>query len=453
MRYWLLVSFSAISIAFYSQNDSVFIRKIYDEVLTNGKAVEDLRSLCKDVGHRLSGSASAEMAVKWGEQRLKQYGFDTVYLQEIRVPHWERGTKEGAWVQLQSGAVHQLRILALGGSIGTDGVLKGEVVVFNSLEEVKMARIDELKDKIVFINQKMDQKHIQTFKAYGACHAIRSHGAVEASLKGAKAVLIRSLAIPTDPHPHTGSMHYNDSVTKIPAAALSTADADRLATLVYNNQCKQLYLEMNCQQFPDQPSYNVIAEMWGKRKNEIISFGGHLDSWDTGEGAHDDGAGIVHCMEALRTLQVLNYRPNHTLRCVFFMNEENGNKGGEGYAEWSKKKGEKQVAAVETDRGGFSPRGFDVDGSAADLQWLRKFSATLKPYDLLHLEAGFGGVDISPLKKSFPGIALFGLATDSQRYFDFHHAETDVFENVNHRELLLGAAAIASLIYLIDQHK
>jgi hypothetical protein len=208
---------------------------------------------------------------------------------------------------------------------------------------------------------------------------------------------------------------------------------------------------MDCRVFPDATSYNVIAEIRGSEKpEEIIVFGGHLDSWDAGEGAHDDGAGVIHCLEALRILKALNYKPKHTLRVVFFMNEENGNMGGKSYASIVKSAGEKHIAALESDRGGFVPRGFGVDGSDAQVAFLQTFTPNYKNYDLHVFEKGYGGVDIGPLKEQYPGIPLFGFVPDSQRYFDYHHAPSDVFESVNKRELELGAAAISSFIYLLD---
>jgi hypothetical protein len=434
-----------------AQNDSTFIRKIYDETLMSGKAHEDLRSLCKDVGARISGSAAAEMAVYWSEAKMKSYGFDKVYLEEIQVPHWERGTKENAYFKDSKGVLHKVKVLALGGSIGTDGKLEAEIIEFKTLDDLKKASPKLIDGKIVFVNQPMDAAQISTFKAYGACWPVRGLGAIEGSKLGAKAVIIRSLAMPLDDHPHTGSMMYADSVAKIPAAALSTNDCELLSSELKKGKCK-FVLEMDCMNYPDVTSYNIIAELTGSVKpNEIITFGGHIDSWDTGEGAHDDGAGVIHCLEALRVLKTLNYKPKHTLRLVFFMNEENGNMGGKTYATWTKEKGEKQIAAVESDRGGFSPRGFDVDGSDEHLALLQSFESLFKPYFVNQFEKGYGGVDINPLKEQYDGIPLFGFAVDSQRYFDFHHAESDVFENVNKRELELGCASIAALVYLLDR--
>ena len=446
----IFLSFFVFTSFLYSQKgDSLFICSIYREALTKGESYENLRKLCKDVGNRLSGSAAAQMAVEWGKNTLENYGFDSVYLQKVMVPHWDRGTTERAWIQVENEQI-SLNILALGGSVATNGLLKGDVIEFSSLNELKKANSSQVQGKIVFINQYMNDEDINTFKAYGGCSSIRLKGAIEAGKLGAKAVLIRSLGLAIDDHPHTGVMSYDSSVKKIPAAALSTQDADFLSLKLKSSKLK-ITLEMNCRTLEDEPSYNVIAEIRGKTTpKEIITFGGHLDSWDTGEGAHDDGAGVVHCMEALRILKKLNYSPQHTLRVVLFMNEENGNMGGKGYANFTSGKGEKQIAALESDRGGFAPRGFSCDGNPNQVKFLESLAPFFKPYELHVFEKGYGGVDIGPLKNQFPGIPLFGFVPDSQRYFDFHHTPNDVFENVNKRELELGAAAISSFIYLLD---
>jgi len=429
----------------------LIIRQLYSEALEKGKSYEDLRSLCKDIGARISGSAQAEMAVEWGKRKMELYGFDKVTLQPIMVPHWERGTKEVAWMQTKTGDLVSLNLLALGGSIGTNGLLKGEIIEFKHLDDLKKADKKEVEGKIVFLNQPMDPKQITTFGAYGGCYSIRGEGAVEAAKLGAIAVVIRSLAMPQDDHPHTGSMHYDESVVKIPAGALSTNAANALSEALQFGKITFLF-EMDCRDFPDAPSNNVMAEITGSEyPDQIITIGGHLDSWDTGEGAHDDGAGVIHCLEALRIMKVLKIKPKHTIRVVFFMNEENGNKGGSTYATWTKENGEQQIAAVESDRGGFSPRGFECDGTEAQLKLIQGFKQLLLPYGLYHFEKGYGGVDIGPLKKQFEGIPLYGFVPDSQRYFDFHHAPSDVFENVNQRELELGCASMAAFLYLLDK--
>ncbi|MFM7565982.1 MAG: M20/M25/M40 family metallo-hydrolase [Flavobacteriales bacterium] len=450
-RFLIALSFVTKALCALGQNNEVFIRKIFDESLLRGHAYEDLRSLCKDIGPRLSGSSEADMSIRWSEHKMKSYGFDTVMLQPIMVPHWERGNPETAWLTLGNKSIEKLSLRALGGSIGTQGLLEGKVVLFNHLDDLKKANKAEVEGRIVFLNQPMNAAEIQTFKAYGACYPIRGNGAVEAAKLGAKAVIIRSLGLSEDDHPHTGSMQYDSAVPKIPAAALSIKDANRLAALWSQNSELQFSMEMDCRTLPDVASFNVIGELKGtKTPSEYITIGGHLDSWDQGEGAHDDGAGVIHCLEALRILKTLGYQPEHTLRVVFFMNEENGNKGGKTYASWVKANHENHLAALESDRGGFTPRGFGCDGSEKTFRTFQRYAPLFEAYGLHVWEKGGGGVDIGPLKDSFPEISLFGFIPDSQRYFDFHHAESDVFENVNKRELELGAAAIASFVYLMD---
>ena len=452
----LLISLHSILFAQDSETKKInekFIRDIYTEALTRGHAYEDLRFLCKEIGARITGSTEAQMAIEWGQEKMTNYGLQT-RLHEIQVPHWERGTKEVFYLKTSEGTHIKLRGLALGGSVGTNGTLRGNLIEFESLDALKAASSEMVKGKIVFVNQAMDAKQIQTFKAYGGCYPLRGNGASIAAEKGAIGSVIRSLGLASDPHPHTGSMHYTDGIDKIPAAAICTADADKIHGLFKNNpkQGIELVMEMDCRSFPDATSYNVLGEIKGSAySDEIITVGGHLDSWDTGEGAHDDGAGIIHCLEAFRILKEMNYQPKHTLRLVFFMNEENGNKGGKTYAKWVKENEENHFAAIESDRGGFAPRGFTCDGSKEQVEWLKSLTPIFKEYDLHIFEKGYGGVDIGPLKESYPDIPLFGFVPDSQRYFDMHHSPNDVFENVNKRELELGAAAIASFIYILDQ--
>lgn len=434
----------------YSNTDSVFIRKIYDEALVNGEAFENLRYLCKEIGARITGSAEAKMAIEWGKNLLDSYGFDNVYLQEIKVPHWERGTPESGWMINEKGEVIKLHMMALGGSVGTGGMIEGEVLLVNDVEALKLLKKEDVKGKIVFLNQPFDQKYIQTFHAYGACIDQRWDGTSIAGEKGAKAVVIRSLASSEDHFPHTGSMHYEDGVAQIPGAAISTLDSDLLTE--WTGQGKVfIKMEMDCRWYPDEVSYNVIAEMYGHEDDRIMTIGGHLDSWDAGEGAHDDGAGIVHCIEALRILNKLGYHPNHTLRCVLFMNEENGNFGGKSYAEKAAENKEVHICAIESDRGGFLPIGFDIMGTPEQVAKVRSFQELLAGFELYRFNEGYSGVDVRPLRDYFPEMLQLGLAINSQRYFDYHHSDADVFETVNKRELELGAAAIGAMLYLLDQ--
>jgi carboxypeptidase Q len=449
MKNSLLILFIlSYSIAF-SQNDSIFIRQLYDEALENGQAHQNLKVLCKSIGARISGSKQAEDAIRWGRHLLNSYNFDTVYLQEIKVPQWVRGTQENAWIENSKGEKLRLNILALGGSAATNGILIAEIIQVKDVEALKKLTSDDIKGKIVFLNDAFDQKHINTFSAYGYCYPIRGDGPNEAAKLGAKAVIIRSLATPIDNHPHTGVTEFDKEVKAIPSAAISTQNADDLTTWLKNGKVK-LHMELSCQTLPDVTSHNVIAEIKGK-DNKIITIGGHLDSWDVGEGAHDDGAGIMHCIEAFRLLKKLDFKPQHMIRCVLFMNEENGNFGGKTYAELAKKNNETHILAIESDRGGFLPMGFDVLGTDEHLNYVKQYEELLFPYDLLKFKKGYSGVDITPLKDVYPDMMQMGLAINSQLYFNYHHSAADVFETVNKRELQLGAAAMATIVYLMDK--
>jgi hypothetical protein len=431
--------------------DSITIRSLFDEALVNGESYRNLRYLCKVIGHRLSGSSAASEAVDWAKEELEKIGLDRTYLQPIEVPFWTRGTKE--WAAISEEVDVPIDICALGGSVGTDGPLLAEVVQVSEFSDLAKLGREQIEGKIVFFNKPMDKRLISTFDAYGGCVGQRYAGASQAAKFGAVAVMIRSLTTLTDEHPHTGSMGYESGVTKIPACAVSTKDADILSEYLKANGSVEVVMNMDCQDNGTVRSYNVIGEITGTEKpNEVIVIGAHLDSWDKGEGAHDDGAGVVQCMEVLRLFKALNIKPRHTIRVVLYMNEENGNNGGKAYARKAAESNEKHVAALESDRGGFSPRGFSINGSNAQLELIRSYSELLKPYNLHFFEPGYAGVDISPLKKvANPNILLIGLVPDPQRYFDYHHSHADVFEVVNQRELELGGASMAALVYLLDQ--
>lgn len=436
------------------------LRSIHDDALVGSPAYAQLRYLCKDIGSRLSGSQNAQKAVEYMQRVLDSMNLDTVYLQPVMVPHWERGAKETCQIisnDKNKTSKKVLDITALGGSIGTEGKLKTEIVAVNSLSDLENLSKEEAKkykDKIIFVTQPMDAKLISTFSAYGGCSSVRVNGANSAAKVGAKAFLLRSLTLQHDNHPHTGIMVYKDGIKKIPAAALSTNSANYLEKLLEKakkeNKSVEMEMQLNCETLPDVLSYNVIGELRGREKpQEIITVGGHLDSWDLAEGAHDDGAGCLQSVEVLRLIQKLENRPKRTIRCVLFMSEENGASGAKEYAKVAKDKNENHIAALESDSGGFTPRGFRVQDSVR-LKIIQKWQPLFEPYNLHKVEYGFGGVDIRPLGDS--GTLLLGLEPDSQRYFDVHHAETDVFENVHEREFLLGAAAMTSLVYMIAEY-
>jgi carboxypeptidase Q len=451
--FFILLFFQQLNSSYFSQSvsDSSHIKNIYDYMLKSSSCYDNLRSLCKGVGHRLSGTKSAQDAVTWAKFKLDNYGFDSVYLQEITVPHWDRGEVERLDWTDTNGELHITKCTALGGSIGTNGTLSGKVIEVNSWSQLKQMGRSEIEGKIVFFNRPMNPTYVSTFMAYGGCVDQRHGGASKAAEYGAVGVIVRSMSLKMDHNPHTGSMGYKQGVAKIPAIAISTNDAHDLSVSLKNNEFELARMKLSCKQLKDKISYNVIAEIKGiEQPEKIILVGGHLDSWDIGEGAHDDGAGVVQSIDVLKSFVEMGVKPKHTLRCVLYMNEENGNRGGKGYAEKVKREGETHVFALESDRGGFSPRGYSIDGTPSQLKQIQSFQKLLTPYQLHIFDKGYSGVDIGPLKNG--SVCLVGLVPDSQRYFDFHHASTDVFENVNKRELELGAAAITSMVYLVDKY-
>lgn len=446
---FLLVLFP---VTLFAQNeDSLLIRKIADEVLTNGKAYDYLRILCKTVGGRIAGSPQMLRAEAWGVSSLQDAGADKVWLQECQVPHWVRGAKEEAWFII-AGKKTSLDILVLGNSAGTSPKgITAPVLLVNSFEELEQ-RKEEVKGKIVFYNYKFNDKFIKTFQSYGDAVRFRGSGASRAAKYGAIGVLIRSMTHATDNNPHTGAMNYDSAYPKIPAAAVGLKDADKLAEAATKSKTVTVYLKTSGRFLPDVSGHNVIGELMGTDfPEQIITIGGHLDSWDPGEGAHDDGAGCVHSIEVLRVLKAIGYKPRHTIRIVLFANEENGLKGGNKYAEEAKIRNEKHFFALESDAGGFTPRGFGFSVKPEQLARIQQWADLFKPYGVFELTAGGGGADIGPLGRTF-GTPMAGFSPDSQRYFDIHHARSDVFENVNKRELLLGAVNMAALIYLVDKY-
>jgi len=435
------------------KTDSLAIRRIFDEALLRGESYENLRYLTGTIGARLSGSPQAQQAVEWGKTTMEKAGFDRVYLQEVMVPHWVRGKQERGEIVGNKDKGIKVAVCALGGSVGTGGKLKAGVVEVHSLAEVKALPEAAVKGKFVFYNRPFNDALIEPGQAYGGAVDQRGLGAIEAAKRGAVGALVRSMTSARDDNPHTGAMRYDEAVPKVPGAALSTLAAEQLSQLLKANPDLQFELEMECATLPDVKSYNVVGEIKGsKYPDEIITVGGHLDSWDLAQGAHDDGTGCVQSMEALRLLRVAGFKPERTVRAVLFMNEENGNRGGLEYARLAQQNKETHLAAIESDGGGFTPRGFGVQGSPAVVAKLARFGPLLAPYHAADIAPGHGGTDIEPLQKAVNPKALIGYDCDSQRYFDLHHTAADTFDKVNKRELELGGASMASLIYLLSKY-
>ncbi len=434
-------------------SDSTFIRALASQILENGKSFEDLHYLTKKIGHRLAGSRGMVLSENWAESVLKSLQPDSVWRQPCMVPHWVRGGKDEAIASYRSKNKNYnkpLDVVALGNSVGSMKALKAEVIEVKNFEELE-SRSAEVKGKIVFFNYPFKESFVRTFNSYSDAVQYRGSGPVRAAKHGAVGVIIRSMSHSTDNFPHTGATRYVDSIPKIPAVAVGLRDAEWLSSVIKEQQTF-LSLKTYGSFKPDTIANNIIAELRGTEfPDEFITVGGHLDSWDVGEGAHDDGAGCVQTMEILRAFKALGYKPKRTIRFVMFANEENGLRGGNKYAQEAKAKNEKHLFALESDAGGFTPRGFDITAGTEQLQKILSWRELLAPYGSTEFNAGGGGADIGPLHRAL-GTPMAGLRPDSQRYFDYHHARNDVFEAVNKRELLLGAINMAALIYLVDQH-
>ncbi len=449
----LLLFSLCLTLGFIAQSqteDSIFIRKIADEVLLHSGAYDNLHDLTKKIGGRLSGSPQMYKAEAWGKATLEKSGADKVWLQECMVPHWIRGGKDEA-TALEGKQNKQLNILALGNSVGTGsaGISTDLVMVrsFDDLEKIK----DGVKGKIVFYNYPFNPTFINTFQSYGDAVKYRGQGPSRAAKYGAVAVIVRSMSHSVDNNPHTGATRYDTLFKKIPAVAIGLRDADWLDNEIQSGKSLKVSLKTNGQFLPDTVGHNVIGELTGTEfPDQYITVGGHLDSWDPAEGAHDDGAGVVQTIEVMRALKALGFKPHHTIRFVLFANEENGLRGGTKYFQEAKAKNEKHLFALESDAGGFTPRGFGFDATDAQIKKIQQWLPLLRPYGCDNLDKGGDGADIGQLKGL--GAVTGGLSPDSQRYFEYHHAPNDVFENVNKRELELGALNMAALIYLVDKY-
>ena len=427
------------------------VDRFFTEALEHGQAYDQLRVLTTGYPGRLAGSKSLEGAVRWGQQVLGAMGLDRVYMQDVSVPHWERGAPESVQL-LAAGGAQPLTATALGNSPSTPaGGLTTEVVEVHSLAEVEKLGREALAGKIVFYNRPMNAALFRTMQAYGEAGDQRNRGPGVAAKFGAAGVLTRSLTLAHDDVPHTGTTTYLPGFPRIPAAALSLVAADRLSAALTADPHTRVSMQIHARSLPDAPSHNVIGEIRGSEfPDQIILVGGHLDSWDIAPGAHDDGAGIVQSIEVLRLFRALGLKPRHTLRCVLFVNEENGGAGATRYAGLAQEAHERHVFAVETDNGGFAPTGFNLGSTQGNAhERAERWRTLFEPWGVWHFTKGSGGADVAPLL--LQGVTVAGLTPDSQRYFDYHHTAIDTIDKVNPRELHLGAAAMAALIWLVDQ--
>jgi hypothetical protein len=423
-------------------------RKILHKGMSEQHAFEYLKKITS-VGPRLTGSAQAEAAVRLTRQLMEDMGLDNVHLEPTEVPHWVRGEKEEGWIFSSESGRISVPIAAIGGSIGTppQGIV-AQIVEVRSFSELNRLG-DTAKGKIIFFNRPMNPNLLNTFQAYAIAAIQRVRGAAEAAKHGAVGALVRSLTMRIDDFPHTGLMEYDPGVEKIPAACISTRGANLLSQLLKKDPSAKFGMKLSCRELEPVISHNVVGDITGcQMPEEIIVMGGHLDSWDLSPGAHDDAAGCAHSLEALRLIKELDLKPKRTIRAVMFMNEEFGGSGGRDYARSENRQGEKHLAAIESDRGGFLPLGFGV-GTTQTFEKFQKWESLFQSIGLFWLRPGGGGVDIAPLGRQ--GTLLIGLVPDSQRYFDVHHSGKDVIATVNPRELELGAIAMAVFAYILSE--
>lgn len=426
-------------------------RRLVMASLSKPGAFDIVSELSTKAPARLSGSESFKKALTITRAMMEERGFENIRFQPVIVPHWVRGNVEKADLFDANGtATASFSVCALGGTVGTpaDGIT-GRVVEVRSFDELRSLGRAAW-GKIVFFNRPLDPLKLNTRHAYGGAANQRNLGAIEAAAVGAIAVVVRSLTLSLDDVPHTGMVLYADSVDRIPAIAISTHGADLLSRLIRENTSSELRITLSCENKGMVRSANVIAEIRGRElPQEIVLLGAHLDSWDKGSGAHDDGAGCAQVIEALRLIKEIGWKPKRTIRVVLFDNEEMGVGGGLAYRDSVVQNREKHIAAIESDHGGFAPRGFTYEGNSPVSDRVLMLRSVFDEISAGRFVKDHPGVDIMPLVQL--GITGFGLDPENHRYFDYHHSDIDTIDKVHPREIELGAVAIGLLALVISE--
>jgi hypothetical protein len=412
--------------------------RLIDAALADTEGYKRLEYLCYRIGNRLSGSPSLERAIQWSAAQMKEAGLSNVRIIPAKVPHWVRGEESARIVAPFERPLH---MLGLGMSIGTPpgGITAGIVAVSTFDELAKLGR-DRVRGKIVVYNEE--------YRGYGPTRFYRSAGASRAAALGAVAVLVRAVTPLAMQLPHTGEMSYDEGLPRIPAASVSPEDAMMLARLSADGVPVRVHLEMGARMEPDADSGDVIGEIPGREHPEqIVVIGGHIDSWDVGEGAQDDGASIMACLEALALMKKMGLQPRRTLRVAFWVNEENGGRGGAAYRDWVGDKVKDHVAAIEMDGGAEAPRGFGAGVDAGSLDMLRQVGRLLERIGAGEITGGGGGADIGPLLRD--GVPGLGERTVGTHYFDWHHSEADTLDKVDPEDFRKNLAAMAVMSYVL----
>ena len=411
--------------------------RLIDAALRDSSAYERLSTLVDRFGHRLSGSESLERAIDWILEEMRRAGLENVHGEEVMVPKWVRGDESAELLEPRR---RRLPMLGLGGSVATppDGITR-EVLVVRSFQELE-ERAAEAREKIVLFNV--------PFTTYDETVRYRRRGADAAASVGAVASVIRSVTPSSLQTPHTGSLRYGDSVPRIPHAALTVEDAELLQRMQERGERIVLQLKMQARMMPDVPSRNVVAEIIGKdTPEEVVVLGGHIDSWDVGQGAMDDGGGSVAAWQALHLMKRLGLRPRRTVRVVLWTNEENGLRGARAYREARASVLDRHVVAIESDAGVFKPSGFGFTGSDRAFEIVQQIGRLLERIDAGSIQRGGGGADIGPLMEE--GVPGMGLSVDGSRYFWYHHTDADTIDKLDPREMSLCVAAMAVMAYVV----
>ena len=449
-----VLSFTALPIGTSddTSDDIRSYRPVVDRILSaslqSGQAYTRLQSLCTKAPHRLAGSQGLEDAVEWALDVMREDGLQNVRAESCSVPHWVRGPVTELRIVSPESAAGDLPVLTLGGSVAShlDGIT-AEVVELHSFEEL-YALGDDISGKIAFFNRPMDSSLPNTFTAYGGAVDQRAWSAARAGRLGAVASVVRSMTTRLDDVPHTGGMRYEDDGPRVPSVAVSTRGADRISELLEQGESVKLFLKTTSHWEEDAESANVIGELVGsERPDEILVVGGHIDGWDVGQGAHDDGSGCVQALEAVRLLSELGLRPKRTIRVVLFTNEENGLGGARAYHAAHADSMDRHVFALESDRGGFTPRGFTTNANPEARAILEAIVGMFADVNADLLVTGSGGADVNVMRDD--GVVVAGYLPDGHRYFDVHHSDNDTIDQVNPRELNLGAGLMAALLYVL----
>jgi len=443
---WLVPVWTTVALVLAADGAGVAGR-IVGAALVEGRPYEKLAYLSDRIGARLSGSPQLEKAVQWTAEEFRRDGLEKVWTEKVMVPRWVRGEETG---RILAPVQHELALTALGMSVPTpDEGITAEVVEVSEFEELHALGEAQVRGKIVLYNKPIFREGGRE-RGYGSAVGLRHAGAIEAAKLGGVATLIRSLGTADFRLPHTGSMGYEEGVPRIPSAAITAEDADLIHRLLASGEPVKAQLRLGCRNLPDAESANVIADLPGReRPDEIVLIGAHLDSWDLGTGAIDDGAGVVIVMETMRLLEAHGLIPRRTIRAVLFTNEENGLRGGRAYAENHKDELDRHVAAIESDAGSGAPLGFRVSAGPGGEDLVREIASHLGVIHASQVRTPGGGADISPMRSA--GVPQIGMWQDTTHYFDYHHTAADTLDKVDPEDLRRNVAAMALLAYMLAE--